>query len=115
MIAMDRASETVSTWAYVQAWAGFLLGGVAAAVSMQMNIAALTGDCGYRGLTPPMSAALLLLPLLGGLVSYRIARTADERSWLYVISRIAADFCIFIIALIVMHMVFITFFWVCNA
>lgn len=111
---MDRVNDTKPAWTYIQAWAGFLLGGVAAAVSMQMNMAALTGDCEYRGLSPLMSVALIMLPAIGGIMSYRIAQVSYEKIWLYLISRIGADFCIFIIALILMHMTFITFFWRCG-
>jgi hypothetical protein len=58
--------------------ADFLLGGLAAAVSMQLNTAAMTGDCQYRGLSPLMPIALMLLPVIGGSLSYRIARTSRD-------------------------------------
>ena len=111
---MDRSAHNRSVFVYVQALAGFLLGGVAAAVSMQMNIAALTGDCQYRALSPLTSVALMLLPVIGGILSYRVARVSRDTVGLYIISRIGAEFCIFIIVLILMHMTFITFFWSCN-
>jgi hypothetical protein len=111
---MDSSTGTTTTWIYVQAWAGFLLGSVAGAVSMQINKAIMTGDCNMQGLTPVMAALLILLPLSGGLISFRISRSIKDMFGTYLAARVGAEFCVFIIALILMHQVYIGFFWNCQ-
>ena len=69
-------------WLRRMSWSGLWLGPAAWAVNQQTNYAIVPLICDRTLLFAVISAALVLVALAGGLMSFRVARTPLESEWL---------------------------------
>lgn len=110
---MDHASQP-SAWSYLRAYSGILLGGLTAFISFQFSKGLMAGECEAQQQTAVWPfAAMVMLNLTGGFLSWRAMREGDPMSGRALAAKLGVDFSAFIGALLLMHLVYVKSFLTC--
>jgi cytochrome b subunit of formate dehydrogenase len=92
---------------YLRAWAGFLAGAVAVAISMQANYAIAVMDCGKATLPVAVIAVVVLLvTAAGSWISFGIARAPDAEASpaVRLAARVSAGFAAMMGLVLLLHL-----------